>query len=1074
MRVFSIGLSLCFFFGTASVWPMPYEGGQLLHSIVVLKAAPTSLAGGAQNDNRSVQRRALTPAATYRQQLLAKQASVFEQCRQADPQAELGAQFTYLINAFSVRMSAEAVSELRENPGVKYISRVKTYKPTLTQSGELMRLPEAYEKFDFGDTAGEGVLIAVIDTGVDVTHPAFRGVGYEYPDGFPKGDADFTNGKIIAARVFPPSFGQQGDITLYDRDGHGSNVASIAAANLDVKSPLGTISGVAPRAYIGNYKIFTTDGASSEQIIAAIEAAARDGADVLNMSFGFAAFDDPHHSAEIDAVRNAVAAGVTTVIAAQNEGRELTIGAPSQAEEAITVGAVTNSHRANGSIDPYGLRVSLWVNGEETIADEQANFGSPSDPSNSSGFYKEDIIGAFPLVDADDLDGGSYGGAEDGRACEDFPSGASADGWVLVQRGECQFIDKAVRVQAIGGKGVLFYQSEEAATDLIIPDSAGLTIPTVMVRRSFGLAVKEALANGDEVVIDVEGEPISDQPFTPNQVATFSSRGPSAEYSFKPDVSAVGAGSFGAIQNDQDYAGSSFIAGGFQWIQGTSQATPRVSGLAAIVQQLHPNWSPDWVKSAIVISAVNTVKSSNGSREAFALETGSGRVDAVGATQVDTIVLPPKLGFGKMTLNETASAERYIRIINTTDQTCEYTITPLRFNHALSIELSDDSFTLEPGAKIEIKATASASEPDGEEDLEQRLQLSNITTGLNYSIACWMRVIPAPAPMSVLMVDDDNGESSEDAYIEWLNDIGRTYVHWDVEGKGDYPTADYMHKFDVVAWVQSGKSFNAVGDPSSTDFVNAWNPQHLFESELQRYLGQGGALFHSGQDYFDQKEDAPLAAEAYGVRMAVHDQGATTIAGVSGNPVGDGIASFTMSYTNGLEDFVDMVRPIGGKGIAQAAFTSNGSSSRSVGLTVEGCNYRAVFLAFPLEAAESNAGKQVLENSLNWLDEATFSPSQLVSISPNEIDLDTEAGPFFITIDGEGFAYSEGYRAWFDSVPMEDIVHNDCNSVAGYLPENIQPGVYTLKIETGNGIALRLPDALTVKAESKTSDWALH
>ncbi|MDP8246210.1 MAG: S8 family serine peptidase [Candidatus Hinthialibacter antarcticus] len=1074
MKVFVLGLSLCLFLGTLSVWSLPYSGGQSLHSIVVLKSAPALLAGGSQNNNRSRQSRTPVPATTYKQQLLAQQSGLFEQCRQVDPQAELGAQFTDLINAFSVRMNAEALGELREHPDVKYISRVKTYKPTLTQSGQLMRLPEAYEKFEFGDNAGEGVFIAIIDSGVDATHPAFEGDGYEYPEGFPKGNADFTNKKIIAARVFPPGFGQQGDTTLFDRDGHGSNVASISAANLDVKSPLGFLSGVAPRAYLGNYKIFTTDGASSEQIIAAIEAAVSDGADVLNMSFGFSAFDEPHHSAELDAVRNAVAAGAVAVIAAQNEGRAFTIGAPAQVEEAITVGAITNSHRANGTIDQYALRVSLWVNGEPVITEEQANFGSPSDASASSGFYTEPIIGAFSVVDADTLDGGAFGGDLDGRACNDFPAGASASDWVLVQRGECQFVDKAARVQAIGGRGVLFYQNDRPDSELIIPDSENLSVPVVLVGRDFGLAIKEALSNGDKATIEVIGGPVSDQPFTSNRMATFSSLGPSAEYSFKPDVSAIGAGSFGATQNDQDFPGSQFTAGGFRWVDGTSQASPRVAGLAALVRQLHPNWPPDWVKSAIVISTANTAKNSNGSREANAMETGAGRVDAFAAGEVDTIVLPPKLGFGRLTLSDSGSVERYLRIVNASAQECEYVITPVRFNNALSVELSDDSFTLPPGEKIEIKATASASSPSGLTDLEQRLQLSNLTTGLNYSIACWMRTVPAPGPQSVLLVDDDNGESFEETYMGWLDAIERTYVHWDVDGKDDYPTANYMHGFDAVVWVQSGKSFNAVGDPSSDAFVIAWNPQHLFETELQRYLGEGGALLHSGQDYFDQKDDSTLAAEAYGVRMAVHDQGASTIAGVSGNPVGEGVASFSMNYSNGLEDFVDMVRPIGSRGTAETAFTSNGSSSRSVGVTIEGCNYRAVFLAFPLEAAPDESGQQILRNSLDWLDEASFAPAQVVSIVPDEIDLDTETGPFFLSIDGEGFTYGDGYRAWFDSVPMEDVFQLDCNRVEGVLPADLQPGVYTLTLSAGNGRTLRLENALTVKAEAKTPDWFLH
>ena len=140
------------------------------------------------------------------------------------------------------------------------------------------------------DTAGQGVKIGIIDSGIDPDHPYFDPTGYTMPPGFPKGQQRFTTAKVIVARVFAPKSGATAPSARLafseDDSSHGTHVAGIAAGNADTATGQGRISGVAPRAYLGNYKVFVeTDSglspnANSPAIVAAIEAAVADGMDV--------------------------------------------------------------------------------------------------------------------------------------------------------------------------------------------------------------------------------------------------------------------------------------------------------------------------------------------------------------------------------------------------------------------------------------------------------------------------------------------------------------------------------------------------------------------------------------------------------------------------------------------------------------------------------------------------------------------------------------------------------------------------------------------------------------------------
>ena len=201
---------------------------------------------------------------------------------------------------------------------------------------------------------GDGVKIGIIDDGVDQSHPYFSPTGYTMPAGFPRGQASYTTAKVIVARAFPPpgaTWKYAGRPFDPLQSEHATHVAGIAAGNAGTTATGGAkVSGIAPRAYIGNYKALTVptdadvglDG-NAPEIVAAIEAAVADGMDVINLSIGEPEVE-PSRDMVALALDAAAEAGVVPVVAAGNDFDEFgrgSLSSPGTSDRAITVAAVT-------------------------------------------------------------------------------------------------------------------------------------------------------------------------------------------------------------------------------------------------------------------------------------------------------------------------------------------------------------------------------------------------------------------------------------------------------------------------------------------------------------------------------------------------------------------------------------------------------------------------------------------------------------------------------------------------------------------------------------------------------------
>lgn len=1003
----------------------------------------------------------------------AKQLVFENSLAQIDNAAVVENRFQHVINAVVVSSGSNIQAQLQTMPDVKYAALETRVRPSLTRSHTIMNIEGAWEQLGGRQQGGEGVFIAIIDTGIDVTHPVFNDEGYEVPEGFPKGLTDFTNNKVIAARIFPPNNNAPAaDRTPEDQEGHGTDVASIAAASV-VSSPLGVFSGVAPRAYLGNYRIFFNDGAGSSQVIAAINQAVQDGAHVLNMSFGSEQYADPQHDPQIEAIQNAIDLGVTCVIAAGNEGRPLMIGNPQQIEDAVTVNASNNSHSSFS--DPNRLRITAQTEREEILSDITANFGY--------GFFllDEPHIGTFGIEYVELLNGGSIAEGTGGLLCEDLQEGTIIDDWLLVQRGDCLFSDKVNRAHAKGAKGVIFIDNGDN-TSTTFPSVENSHIPSMLISREHGQTLKDTLASGETVTITIS---TNENESNPNKVSSFSNIGPSVNYAFKPDVTAVGAGSFGATQNDFQSSGNKVENSlpGFAWFDGTSMSTPRVAGIAALIKQKHPDWSPAWVKSSIVLGADRKLESPFNTNTAELISQGGGLANAEAALQIETLVIPPIIGFGEQTLVDGITSSRWVKIVNTSSQECAYAISHVEAPDKPVIVPSISNFILKSNEEIDIEMTMQISSSVSIQDHEIVLFLDNQTTGEVQAVNTWVRVNNEQSTTgNILLVDDDEGEPFDQFYAQLLNQENRSFTKWDVKIKNRYPNLSYMRRFNTVIWVMGEKSLNALGDETSRTYLEEFNARHLFETSMAQYLSEGGSLFLSGQDFLDDKESAMISREVlhtffndtpFTFPTVDRDAGANQIMGVESNPVFAGLGPFPLTYPDEFEDLSDRIFS-NNRTVTQPAFYANNTPNRSVAMTVDACSYRAVFLAFPLEVMEEGDAQQVLSRGLDWLDERSdVEKPRVTSVSPNEIVLSEVTGLIQLEINGNGFALDSGYRAYLDDISLINERRRNCNLMTATIPADVQPGEYTLRVVTGAGHQLVLPNAVKLMSERPVSvnEW---
>ncbi len=348
----------------AAVATLGGSSGAIAHAagsvevVVTLKAPPLAQVP------RSTARLDLDSAASkaYLAGLERQQNAVASRIVAAIPGARPRWRYGVTLNGLAIVVPSRQVAKLEHVAGVDHVWPTATYHLARTTVGTAAAIGPAVDAIGasalWGPTfasAGNGVKIAIIDDGLDQSHPFFNPSGFTMPAGYPKGNTAYTTAKVIVARAFPPPSPKYVDANKpFDAKNsfHATHVAGIAAGDRGTRSPQGAISGVAPMAYLGNYKALTIptpdfglDG-NAPELAKAIDQAVLDGMDVINMSLGEPEIE-PSRDLVVKAIQGATAAGVVAAIAAGNDFNDFgygSVGSPGSAAAAITAGASTGTN----------------------------------------------------------------------------------------------------------------------------------------------------------------------------------------------------------------------------------------------------------------------------------------------------------------------------------------------------------------------------------------------------------------------------------------------------------------------------------------------------------------------------------------------------------------------------------------------------------------------------------------------------------------------------------------------------------------------------------------------------------
>lgn len=686
-----------------------------------------------------VDRGRLAPAAQR-----AAAAAAFRSQAAAIAEAEsLGARvifrYSRLVNGFSAEMSAEAAAVVAARSDVVLVEPVAIVQRLNETSVPFVGAPAVWK--DLG-VRGKGITVAVVDTGVDYTHANFGGPGtvtaYEAndprviePGTFPTskviGGYDFVGGNYDVLDDDPTNDTPVPDPDPLD-DGvvgdHGTHVAGTCCGN-GVPGVIGR--GVAPKAKILAVKIWHTGNSTADVLVAGYEFAVdpngdgnlRDAADVLSFSGGVDY--GPPSSTEAKAANAVVKAGTDFVASAGNSGNQpagfsgYIIGTPASASRVIGVAA---------SVDQF-VAQTLTVNDPAgvTLPD-----GGPIVHQEWSPALTEDVTAE--IVDARQFDPPASSSGDpsptDRILCDAVPSGSPFAGKLALiykgalDAGDCFVEDKVINAQAAGAIGVVIWDGFGGLPGQIGTggNEGQVTIPAV------------DLGGNDAAVLAASVSPAA--PGSYNTVATtvtvgatavlipgyedrmvdFTSEGPARVSSaLKPDISAPGSD----IRSADAGSGDGAVV-----FSGTSMSAPHVSGVMALLREIHPAWSPARLKALVMNQATQELANLDGSAPVPATVIGSGRVQADEAAFATSVAYPGSISFGLVGAQHVTTLTDAITVWNFDDERHRYIVTSeVRYNDfsrrfassLVSVNgrtLTDrDSFTLRPGgrAKVVIEVT---------------------------------------------------------------------------------------------------------------------------------------------------------------------------------------------------------------------------------------------------------------------------------------------------------------------------------------------------------------------------------
>lgn len=563
-----------------------------------------------------------------RSNVKAQQAKVKKELTAKKIQMTEGYTFDTVLNGFAATVKANDLPKLLTVEGITLIepdATVYALEDTTTKSSELIKEDKIEAQMNTSNSflgieqlwnegiEGQGVKVAVLDTGIDADHPEFAGV-YKGGKNFipnsstyskPRADDDASETLPSERPAGTPEFNANGS-SFYTS--HGTHVAGIIAAT--GANEFG-IKGIAPKVDLYAYRVLGAYGSGATSgIVKAIETAVVEEMDIINLSLGGGSNSET--DAGSFAINNAMIAGTIGVIATGNSGPNRgTMGTPATARLGIAVGNTTNPETMH--------------NGEVNITVGDYNFIKQL-PLMSTTFGKDlatQLQGEFDLV-------AIPGNGE----LKDF-EGIDVKGKVaLISRGSIAFVDKIANAKANGAVAAIIHNfaggtNAPNISGIFLGDSFGF-LPTFDMSQTDGDAVRAALAGGTG---KVSFGKFASTKTLGDDVNASSSRGPSTpNFDIKPDVSAPGTNIMSTIPMYKTDFPDAVYEEAYDRKTGTSMATPHITGIAALVKQVHPEWSAFDVKVALS----NTAKVLDKAKyDVFS--QGAGRVNAYAAAHPEIL-----------------------------------------------------------------------------------------------------------------------------------------------------------------------------------------------------------------------------------------------------------------------------------------------------------------------------------------------------------------------------------------------------------------------------------------------------
>ncbi len=608
--------------------------------------------------------------------------------------------YRYAFNGFTAVLTEQEANSVANLAGVADVQKDYVRELQTDVGPAWIGAPGVWSGADTGGlpgTKGEGVVVGVIDTGINHDHPSFAdkgGDGYDHanPRGTFYGLCDpvlgkpFCNDKLIGVYDFTGT-------TPEDDNQHGSHTASTAAGNVVsavLNAPTLTltreISGVAPHANLITYKACgpRCEGAS---LTAAIDQATADMVDVINYSIGGGP-SDPWNDSDSEGFLGARDAGIFVAVSAGNDGPGAeTVGSPANAPWLLSVGASTHNRSLKNSLTS--------MSGGKT-APPATLYGK----SFTTGYGPASIVHAADFGD---------------RLCSaPFLPGTFKGQIVICERGVNPRVEKGRNVE-LGGAGGMVLANSAADGEGLVGDPHEL--PAVHIGYRDAQALEAWVRDGGTGhTATIAGTTVDTAAVNGDVMAGFSSRGPNkpAPGVLKPDITGPGVDILAAVKTPEE----------FGILSGTSMSSPHLAGSATLVRALHPDWTPAEVQSALMSTALDSgVRKEDGVRPADSFDMGAGRIDLTKAGRAgfvldeqgpDYVAANPETGGDPTTLNlaSLTSADcvgtcTWTRTLRgtTTDSWTVKTSGP----RALKLTVSPSRFTLAAGATQVLTVTADVS-----------------------------------------------------------------------------------------------------------------------------------------------------------------------------------------------------------------------------------------------------------------------------------------------------------------------------------------------------------------------------